>query len=458
MSKLFQAAANETTTTNGMRAYKSTNNALLDLFFKIGTYRGQDMSKWFDAAYAQDRDKTLRILQWVRDIRGGAGERQRFRDLLKHFAKGKDVDEVISLLMKIPEIGRFDDLHIFEPGSKLEDAALMVHALAIHNQNGLAAKWAPRKGPIAYKLQKLLGMSPKSYRKTIVGLSNTVEQKMCAQEWDKIEYSHVPSVASKIYSRAFRRHDEQRYNDYLSSVQKGESKMNASAIFPHDIYNQAFVDSAQANAQWKSLPNYLEGVDERILVMSDVSGSMSGLPMSISVALGLYFSERLEGVFKDCVLTFSDSPSLVKLSSGASLRERINELRRINWGMSTNLAGAFEEILRLAKEYNLSQEDIPTKVLIISDMQFNSACGNSGNDSSMKMIRDRFSEAGFIAPNVIFWNVANFGIDNVPISFNESGVGLVSGASPVVIKNVLGGEVDPIKLMLKTIMIEKYKL
>src|SRR5690606_38803625 len=227
-------------------------------------------------------------------------------------------------------------------GTAYEMDALHVHAVGIKSGNGLAGKWAPRKGVIANKLREMLEYTPKQYRKTIVGLTKVVEQQMCANQWDKIEYSHVPSVASKKYARAFARHDAERYSQYLYAVMGGEEKRNASAIFPHDVVKGIFNNPQQADAQWKSLPNYLEGTDERILTVCDVSGSMGGLPMDVSVSLGLYFSERLEGVFKDCVVTFSERPDFIKLSGG-TLSERVRELRGIHWGMSTNLEAVFDK-------------------------------------------------------------------------------------------------------------------
>ena len=455
MSQLFEAINNTTVTTNGMPAFKSTLNANLDLFFNIGTARGSDMSEPFLKAYKENPDLALRILQWSRDIRGGAGERQRFRDLLVSACGILSDDEVIKLLYKIPEIGRYDDLHCLL-GTAYETDALHVHAVGIKNGNGLASKWAPRKGIVANKLREHLGMSPKQYRKTIVGLTKVVEQQMCANKWDEIEYSHVPSVASKKYGRAFARHDTFRYEQYLESVMSGGAKMNASAIFPHDVVSGLGINSRQADAQWKSLPNYLEGTDERILVVCDVSGSMYGLPLDVSVALGLYFSERLEGVFKDCVVTFSEQPEFVKLSGG-ELSERVSELKKIKWGMSTNLEAVFDKLLSVAVDNSITQNQMPTKLMIISDMQFNH-CIKNGNQRAMKMIENKFSKAGFEIPQVVFWNVTNTNTGNVPISMNDSGVALVSGASPAVVKCVLGGNLSPMQIMLDAVMIDRYNL
>lgn len=453
MSKLFTLANAMTTTANGMDAYKDVGDALVGLFFKIGTSRGVDMTQDFLAAYDQNPEVALRILLWSRDIRGGAGERQRFRDLLLT-ACAKLGSDANALLERIPEVGRYDDLHALV-GTEFEDMALNVHLDGIKSGNGLACKWAPRKGVVASKLRSMWGVSPKFYRKSIVSMTKVVEQLMCAGKWDEIVYSHVPSKAASLYASAFRSHDAARYQEYLGAVMSGEAKMHAGAIFPHDIYKALKNDPAQADAQWKSLPDYLEGTDERILVMSDVSGSMMGEPMNISIALGLYFSERLGGLFKDCVLTFTDVPSLVKLPENGTLQDRANALSRIKWGMSTNLEAAFDVVLNTAKRHKLSAGELPTKLLIISDMQFNHAVGYG---TAFEMIEQKFNESGYQMPQVVFWNVNGRATDNAPVRFDQQGVALVSGASPSVVKAVMGGELDPVKVMMKAVMSDRYNL
>ena len=386
---------------------------------------------------------------WARDIRGGAGERKRFRDMSALLSKFLDKETKVKVINKIPEIGRYDDLHAFV-GTEYEQISLNVHIEGIKAGNGLAAKWAPRKGDIAVKMRELWGVTPKFYRKTIVGLTKVVEQQMCANEWNDIEFAHVPSQAYRIYANAFKKHEEQRYTTYLEKVMTGEEKMNASATFPHEILKGVSKNAQQSDAQWKSLPNYLEGVNESILTVCDVSGSMSGTPMEISIALGLYFSERLEGVFKDCVVTFSERPKLLKLSGG-TLSQRMSELSRVEWGMSTNFEAVFDIILDAAKKHSLPEKDMPTKILVLTDMQFNAA----GSFTAFEMVQDKYWQAGYEMPQLVFWNI-NGG--NSPVTFSQKGVGIVSGSSPSTIKAVLGGDIDPVRIMEKAIMQERYTL
>lgn len=449
MSTLFAAVDNMTTTDNGMVAYKSTLNPLVDLFMKIGASRETNLDKELWQALLFDKDKALRILLWARDIRGGAGERKRFRDMAVMLSKSLDKDTMVKIINKVPEIGRYDDLHVFV-GTEYEQIALSLHLEGIKAGNGLAAKWAPRKGAVADEMRTLWGVSPKFYRKTIVGLTKVVEQQMCANEWSDIDFSHVPSQASRIYANAFKKHEEQRYTDYLDRVMSGEEKMNASATFPHEVLKGVNKNPEQADAQWKSLPNYLEGVKESILPICDVSASMSGVPMEISVALGLYFSERLEGVFKDCVVTFSEQPEMLKLSGG-SLSQRVQEIKGIHWGMSTNFEAVFDMVLSAAKRHSISESDMPTKLLVLTDMQFNQA----SNFTAFEMVEEKYKAAGYKMPSLVFWNI-NGGTS--PTTFNQKGVGLVSGSSPSTIRAVLGGDIDPVRIMENAIMQDKYKL
>jgi hypothetical protein len=173
----------------------------------------------------------------------------------------------------------------------------------------------PRKGRVAVALREGLGMSPKEYRKTIASLSKTVEQQMCARKWDDINFSHVPSIASKAYQKAFKKHQATRYEEWQKGLATGETKVNAAAIFPHDvIVGLRNGDIVTAEAQWAALPNYMEG-SSGMIPMVDVSGSMSSAKaggnascMDIALALGLYISERQQGTFKDEIITFSETP------------------------------------------------------------------------------------------------------------------------------------------------------
>lgn len=322
----------------------------------------------------------------------------------------------------------------------------------------LLAKWLSRKGFEFEKVRKFMKLNPKEYRKLIVGLSNTIEQKMCAKEWDAITYKSVPSCAMNKYRKAFYKNDENRFTEYISLVNDGKEEIKANVLFPHQLY-QAYKKGENKNAveaQWKNLIDYMANSEERIIPVCDVSGSMTmhgGLPMDVSVSLGLYISERNRSIFKDAFITFSRRPKMQYLKG--SLYERIRQLETADWDQNTDLEAVYNLLLSKAVENNLTEEDMPTKILIISDMEFDSATNRS--DTAFSMIQRKYSEAGYNMPTIIFWNV-NGRIGNVPANFKTKNVGLVSGFSPSILKSILQGSIDtPESLMLRTINSERYE-
>ena len=468
MNAFVNAIANqEARTANGMKARQSTANACVDLFFAIGASRGKNIIPQFTAAFVENDDLALRIAAWVRDARGGAGEREVFRQILTHLETANP-DAAAKLLAKVPELGRFDDLLIFKT-KPLKDKAFTLLGDALRAKNGLAAKWTPRKGEVAAEIRKFFGMTPKQYRKTLVGMTNVVETAMCSGSWDTINYSHVPSVAHSRYKKAFGRHGT-TYAEYVTKLVKGDAdvKINASAIFPHDVLKgriggYGMTMSKQEldviEAQWAALPNYIG--DASVLPLVDVSGSMtckagttgSTTCLEVAVSLGLYFADKGRSAFKDCMLTFSDSPQLVKLKG--NINEKIDQMVATDWAMSTNLHAAFNKILDTAVKGKVSQADMPGTLVIFSDMQFN-ACVKH-DDSAMEMIERKYKDAGYELPKVVFWNL-NAG-SNVPVKFDKSGTALVSGFSPAIATAVLSGDNDgftPEAIMLKAVMADRY--
>ena len=470
---LFEAVnATSNLTNNGAVTFASSLNKNVDLFFLGGASRGKDIISTFAGALVEDTEVAVRILQWIRDARGGAGERQTFRNLFAYLIKS---DSAIAerVLTNIAEIGRIDDLFVAF-GTSLERLALRIIANELKSGNGLAAKWCPRQGAEAGKIRAYMKMTPKDYRKMLVGLSNTVEQKMCANEWTNIVYPHVPSVAAGRYQKAFKKHDAAGYEAYKTKLVAGETKINASVAYPYDVIrSMRNGDEVVSNEQWKALPNYLEGSTENIMPLVDVSGSMDGVSMSgsvtaldVAISLGLYVSERAGGVFKDQFITFSGSPEMLKVSG--SLKQRYDQMERSNWAGNTNVQAAFELILNAAVKHKVPEAEMPTKLLILSDMEFDSCVTAGGTSTSrwgggaavsvsaMDMIRDKFANAGYKLPQIVFWNL-NGRAGNSPVTYNEAGTALVSGFSPSIVKSVLGGEeLTPISIMLRTVMIAKY--
>lgn len=472
MSALFSAVNENTTRTwNGMRTLETSESALVDLFFKWGGSRGKfnDLVPTLAAALATDKDLAIRTILWGRDARSGAGERQLFKDAINFMAENQllTVDEAARLLVKIPELGRFDDLFIFV-GTVLEDAAfdLLRHAIFVDN-NGLAAKWTPRKGPIAAKFRKFLDMSPRDYRKALVARTNVVEQAMCAKNWNSIDFSKVPSVAAARYQKAFLKNAPEAYASYKAALVRGDKdvKINASAVYPYDIIKSLRTgDTVVASQQWKALPDFLGGSEYKgILPVVDVSGSMSGVhvngnygagaitALDVAISLGLYISERNRGIFKDEFITFSSRPKFQKLSG--DLRSRYAQLQRADWEMSTNLHAVFELILGAAVKAEVDEADMPQTILILSDMQFN-ACVRH-DDTAFGMIKRKYEAAGYKMPHVVFWNL-NTG-SGVPVKHDQNGTALVSGFSPSIMKSVLrADEMTPVAVMKATVMDARY--
>lgn len=462
---------NDALTANGMKALKSSKSSTVDLFYNIGASRGKDIIPAFTSAYIQDKDLATRIALWARDVRGGAGERQLFRNILLNLDKAGDFDRVTRMLNRVPELGRWDDLLLdFSPEVKAYAYGLIRNA--IENGDGLCAKWMPRKGKTAVELRNFLGMTPKQYRKTLVNLTSVVESQMCANDWDDINFSHVPSLASSRYRNAFNRHTD-KYREYVEALVSDDPevrktvKANAGAVYPYDVIKQiginAWGPTPSGNVlnhiigQWDALPNYMN--DELVLPLVDVSGSMtSGVrntnltAMEIAVSLGLYCADKNTGPFKDTFLTFSGNPNLVTLKG--NIVQKVNQMVKSSWGYNTDLKAAFKEILSVAVKNDVPQEDMPTVLLILSDMQFDAV---DNGKSANQMIKKEYKKAGYELPKVVYWNIQSY--DNTPVKFDKNGTALVSGFSPAIMKSVLANDLEqftPENVMLKTIMSERY--
>ena len=465
---------NDTVTENGMATNSSSLNHCVDLFFTIGAMRGQDKDRLirnFSLALLEDSTRAMKILFWVRDVRGGAGERQVFRDVMKYLAEDH-TDFLRKNIPYISEFGRWDDL-LTLVGTKLEGEALTQVRWGLEVKNGLCAKWMPRKGPVAAKLRAFMEMSPKQYRKTLVELTNVVETQMCANEWESIDFGKLPSVASARYQKAFWKRNEQGYKSYIASLQKGEAKINAGAIYPYDVTKSLQRGNAEvAVEQWKALPNYMEGSEDRILPVVDTSGSMGssagGNPnvscMDVSVSLGLYISERNTGAFKDAFVTFSAEPKIQILKG--DLRDRFAQLQRADWGYNTDLVKVFDLILDQATKHSVPESEMPTKILILSDMEFDEAIRSNGwgskvttpwNPTAQEMIEQKYADAGYKMPAIVYWNIQSRG-NNIPVAFDKTGTALISGFSPSILKSVVKGDItSPQGIMDETIMSPRYE-
>lgn len=449
-------------TENGMVTNSTSLNSCVDMYFMGGATRHwtkEERISLFEKAFMEDPLIAMKLLFYMRDIRSGVGERDFFRDCISYLEETHP-DILKKNAYLIPNFGRWDDLFFVDP-----EISLPIIKEGIENKNGLLCKWLPRKtqyNNYAAKVRNHLGLSPKEYRKLIVSLSNTVEQKMCNKNFNEIDYQKVPSCAMNKYRSAFYKNDESRFKEFIDGVKNGEFKMNAGAIYPHMLYRALVKGNYKVNeaieVQWNSLPNYMEGSKHRILPMVDVSPSMkmlNGLPLEVSISLGIYISERNESIFKDAFMTFSDSPTMEYMKG--TFVERACQLRRAKWGRTTNLEKAFDLLLKKSVEHKIDKEYMPTILMIISDMQFNVA--SSMDKTSIEMIREKYEKFGYEMPQIIFWNV-RAELDNVPAEDNELGVGLVSGFNTSILKDVLNGDINkkptPYETMMNTINSGRY--
>jgi hypothetical protein len=472
---------NLTLTENGAVAFRSTTSKVLDFFATGGAMRVRDeqsVISVFQQAYAENPVLATKALFYFRDVRGGQGERKTFRLLLNWLANNHP-EAVRPNIGLIAEYGRWDDLYSLV-GTGVEDdvwAAIDVQ-LAVDRQSdrpSLLAKWlksenasSPLTKSLARKTRSALGMSSRTYRKMLSSLRkkiDLVEQKISANRWAEVEYDRIPSKAGMIYRNAFRRHDGERYMDFIGAVNRGEAKINAGTLYPYEIAEKVglgyslgyshIMDDATIDAMWNALPDYFAGTQSRGIVVADVSGSMSGRPMAVSVSLALYVAERNTGPFHNKFITFSARPSLQTVE-GRTISEKMKNLSMAYWDMNTNLEAVFDLILNTAVRNKLSQDELPTHLYIVSDMEFDQAVTGSRQTTLMQSIEQKFIAAGYRMPFLVFWNVYSRN-DQQPMSMDQRGFQLVSGCSPSIFTSLLSNKtVSAYDLMIEVLEAERY--
>lgn len=493
----LQTATNYDYTTNGAVKHKTTQSALLDMFALGGAYRNrsdEDVILLFKEAFEENPVYALKCLFYLRDVRGGQGERRFFRVCLK-WAASHYTEEIRRNLENIPEYGRYDDLYTLV-GTPLEKEmfAFMKKQLALDLQcktPSLLAKWLKSENTSSQESRKLgtatrlaFGMTPRQYRKTLSALRqriNVLERLMSAGRWDEIEFDKIPSKAGLIYKNAFARRDliKEKYTNFITN---SETKVNAEALNPVDIASQIFrysnsswgrqpeaTERAAWDKYWSCLKDYYTGREENGIAVVDVSGSMSGTPMDAAVSMGAYIAERGKGPFANHFITFSANPSLVKFT-GVDLYDKFQRARQADWGMNTNLSGVFDLLLQTALKNQCTQDEIPSRIYIFSDMEFDS-CVTNGSDGSyrgwgyrsnclnrgqidtlIEGIAKEWATYGYKIPQVIFWNL-NAVSQNIP-AIGE-GFSYVSGFSMNMIEAILSGK-DGYALMMEKLDSERY--
>ena len=478
---------NTTFTENGALTNESTKSHVLDLFALGGAISKNgnlDIVSLFKNAFYEDKVLALKTMFYLSDIRAGQGRRDVFKNVMKYIAATEPA-LAIEIMPYIPFLGRWDYLYWFV-GTPVEREAIVVFANEVtaalkEKRTSLVFKWlasedasSPETKANAALTRKYFGLTPRRYRKMLSQgrkALDIVERRMSAGEWNEINYEAVPSVAMKRYARAFQKHNVARLEKFIEQVQKGEAKVNSSVLYPADFFT-GNVQKEVAKIQWKALPNYVaEGVNA--LAVVDTSGSMSGDPFRIAASLGIYLAERLSGPFKDTVMSFSNKARLFDISRG-DIFDKFNYLENNSIVENTNLQSVFDLILSTAIEYNVPQSEMVNRIIILSDMEFDGCAyfapnenanswnyrdsfGRSAFMTNLQVIQSKYRDAGYEVPQIVFWNV-DARTKQVAATKDESGVVLVSGYSPVVMKTVLSDRpyITPYEAMLKVINVPRY--
>lgn len=497
-------------TENGALGYRTTGKELLDLNFAVASLRSmsdEEVAHRFKKAFCEDNILAMKWLFFARDVRQGLGERRLFRVVLADLVKSNP-EIVIPVINLIPEYGRYDDLwcllddnaNVADAVYRLVDEQLNQDMLNCLNNKpiSLLAKWMPSINTSSAKTKEYgkqlcfaLQMTERDYRIMLSKLRkylDIVEVKMSDKNWSEIKYESVPSRANLIYNNAFLRNDEERRREYLGKLEKGETKINASTLFPHDIVHKYLngnryikAKNATVEALWKALPDTVNGCGNTIVV-ADGSGSMlrdidnnsSVTALEVANALAIYFAEHSSGQFKDKYVTFSERPQIVDFSNCDSLHAKLQTALTHNEIANTNIEAVFDLILTSAVNNNMNQEDLPANILIISDMEFDGcACGygvetgyidwfgrpllefTKPDQTLFNTISQKYEAAGYKMPRLVFWNV-NSQTGTIPVKENDLGVALVSGFSTNIAKMVMSNKLDPFECLLETLNSERY--
>lgn len=484
MLQELKKESNYTLTENGALTYASTMDCCLDLFATAGGLRNaaeEEIINRFIRAYAESADTAMKILFYARDVRGGLGERRFFRIALKFLCENH-TDSVVKNLEWIAEFGRYDDFLILMD-TPCEKAAItflkkqldqdICHLVKGERNISLLAKWLPSintsnrdKVRLGRKLAKAFNMSEMEYRKTLSALRkeiNIIENYLRERDYS-FDYEKQPSKALLKYRNAFYTHDINRYYEFLDKVNAHRAVMHTGTLMPYEIIrpflfywsNVSKKEAKALDATWYAQEDFAG--DQNSLVVIDGSGSMySGynpMPATVAQSLGLYFAERNTGAFANHFITFSSRPQLVEVK-GHDLQTKLQHIGSYNEVADTNIQAVFELILRTAVKNNVPQSEMPERIFIISDMEFN-YCTENADITNFEYAKKIFEEAGYKLPRIIFWNVASRA-QQLPVTKNEQGVILVSGCNARLFQQVLSDNVDPYAFMMEVVGSARYE-
>lgn len=486
-NEMLKNESARTLTENGGIAYRTTSNECLDLFFKAGAMRNcteEDISAAVIRAFTENETKTMKIIFYARDITDGLGERRFFRVAVRTLA-GYAPGAVKRNIPNFAEYGRYDDLCALI-GTPCEAEAVAeikrvldtdIRTLAVSPDSGvsLLGKWLPSVNAsskqtrnLARRIAALLGMSEPEYRRTLVALRkriDLIENRLRERDYT-FNYEIQPSGAMLKYRKAFHRNDEERYSAYITKVLSGKADLNAGTLYPYEVVRRCFDPDMDAEnkrsleATWRNLTDTVADKHENALAVIDGSGSMtccwpgSARPIDVALSLGIYFAERSKGEFANHFITFSRTPRLVEIK-GSDIVEKVKYCSTYNEIANTDLEAVFRLILTTALKNKVKQEDMPSKLYIISDMQFD-RCIEGGNSMPMfEAMKKRYEMYGYKLPEIVFWNVASRS-DVMPVTMSDTGAALVSGSSANVFSMILKGKLDPAIIMEQVIFSPRY--
>ena len=485
MLDFLKKEANKTYTENGAATYVSTKSDCLDLFATIGALRhasDEDIIFRFTRAYVEDANLAMKMLFFARDIRGGLGERRVFKVILKFMAECEP-ESVKKNIEYVAEYGRYDDLlalfgtpvekevlAYFDKALKADMAAL--EADKENAQIFLLAKWLPsintsNKEAVrnAKKIARAMKMSDAEYRKALSALRaqiKIIENNLRERDYS-FDYAKQPSKALYKYRQAFIRNDRERYESFIRKAAEDPSVMHTAALTPYDVIapvlgRREFSEAERRamDTTWNALENYA-GSDNSLVVV-DGSGSMywntNLSPAAVAQSLGIYFAERNTGAFHDHFITFSANPRLIEIK-GKDIVDKVRYCMSFNECSNTNIEKTFMLILHTAVNNSLKQSDMPEKLYIISDMEFDS-CAGGAKATNFENAKRAFEKYGYKLPQVIFWNVNSRNIQQ-PVRMNDQGVALVSGCSPQVFSMLKDGNLEPYKFMMSVLSSSRYE-
>ena len=451
--------------TKGGKYYGETYNSNLDVFTMLSRYNPTDeILLKFNNALLEDEKLALANLLYILDIRNGKGERLLFKTIYKDLCLNNP-KLAFKILPLIGELGRYDYI-LTGINTPIEDLVITYIKNKLDSDMksdnpSLLAKWLPshrthnQNNYLAKIIMKGLNMSEKEYRKTLSLLRkkiNIIEKNLTDKNYDLIEFSEVPTKAMLKYTKAYERNMKEKYEEYKNNVSKGTEKINTTGLFAYEIVNKIIhglkIDEELYDLMWNNQKDIFKGIDTNILTVADTSGSMrcyNDLPYATSLGLALYTAERNNGIFKNHFITFSETPRLQEIK-GKTIKEKINNIEVIN--SNTNIDKVFELILETGEYYKLKQDDMPSHILIISDMEFDDGVYSKGG-TNFEGWKKAFEEKGYKLPTVIFWNVAAF-TQGVPATKFDNDVAMISGFSTNVLENILTIEnYSPEKVMLE---------